>query len=680
MDIARVTEMEDDILNRIKDPEYAATMQQIETSHNSISELIDECNEMVTNIRLANDLREINRRKEEESLERARTSFLEEESLKAHQQFDEINSKWDPISKYNDSIDIYNACETQREKCEELLKCKNNVIEKLKNDLTKADEKFSNDQTTQRNDINVLSYRIDKQIEILRDAYRKHLQLIENFVVAEQTRLIDECQAKWDVLNKKYEQEEIQDIEDRNKMVEEYEKQMDLMYSEHFEKYSETKENLEKELQDLQINVEEVKASCALDEKKLEYNYLVLTKRQKELVQIKSDQKQKINRLRDKEMKLRAKIEECEKNHEIQSKKLTKEITELEADFERNSDKMRRLGDVNEHTFKKIWQLNVKRAMTLVKKIVQIDRKIHEEVLQIEWKAPEFKLMHLNDLPSIQLALQNSKESDPHTESKQSSDKLILPEIPSADAQLTKFILQEIVKNVEFLNCQVNELTENLPQSQQSIVNYDYVLKALKIHDQARMELLKKRLIPLMECLTCKKAQKDKSISVKYQETLLKQGRTGSGHKTRQKCTSRRPSSAPLSSSVTKLFDNHLHKIVCRNPDHIRRIDQLSLINAISDFVVEVQKQDKEEKKCTSLDKLQVSRILTEADMQLYWEKFNSSIFKEKEFTWGVTQKCMQEYLDLVRVHSSLSKEVQGLEQQNGELKQLLSDFHTKKK
>lgn len=32
-------------------------------------------------------------------------------------------------------------------------------------------------------------------------------------------------------------------------MVDEYEKQMDLMYSEHFEKYTETKDKLEKELQ-----------------------------------------------------------------------------------------------------------------------------------------------------------------------------------------------------------------------------------------------------------------------------------------------------------------------------------------------------------------------------------------------------------------------------------------------
>lgn len=37
-----------------------------------------------------------------------------------------------------------------------------------------------------------------------------------------------------------------------------------------------------------------------------------------------------------------------------------------------------------------------------------MDRKIHEEVLHVEWEAIEFKLMCINDLPSMQLALQQS--------------------------------------------------------------------------------------------------------------------------------------------------------------------------------------------------------------------------------------------------------------------------------
>lgn len=79
-----------------------------------------------------------------------------------------------------------------------------------------------------------------------------------------------------------------------------------------------------------------------------------------------------IRRSRDTEIKLRSKIEECEKNHKTQSNKLAREIADLKSDFERNTEKMQRLSEVNENTFKKIWQLNVKRAMTLVKKVWMI--------------------------------------------------------------------------------------------------------------------------------------------------------------------------------------------------------------------------------------------------------------------------------------------------------------------
>ena len=61
----------------------------------------------------------------------------------------------------------------------------------------------------------------------------------------------------------------------------------------------------------------------------------------------------------------------------------------------------------------------------------------------------------------------------------------------------------------------------------------------------------------------------------------------------------------------------------------------------VMEFIYE--KYDFSETKCTSLDKLRVSRILTEKDMQLYWDRFTGDIFKGKEFMWNITQKCMQE-------------------------------------
>ena len=38
------------------------------------------------------------------------------------------------------------------------------------------------------------------------------------------------------------------------------------------------------------------------------------------------------------------------------------QLSEFKSDFERNSEKMGRLSDVNENIFKKVWQLNVKKG------------------------------------------------------------------------------------------------------------------------------------------------------------------------------------------------------------------------------------------------------------------------------------------------------------------------------
>lgn len=66
------------------------------------------------NVQIANDMRELNRRDAEFKSKMARIEFLEGEARNAENQLDEINSKWDVIAKYNDAIDIHNACEAQK--------------------------------------------------------------------------------------------------------------------------------------------------------------------------------------------------------------------------------------------------------------------------------------------------------------------------------------------------------------------------------------------------------------------------------------------------------------------------------------------------------------------------------------------------------------------------------------
>lgn len=71
-------------------------------------------------------------------------------------------------------------------------------------------------------------------------------------------------------------------------------------------------------------------------------------------------------------LEIRQKINESEKKFQSESNKLKREISEMKIDFQRNTEKMERLTRVNENTFKKVWQLNVKRAMTLLNKVIDV--------------------------------------------------------------------------------------------------------------------------------------------------------------------------------------------------------------------------------------------------------------------------------------------------------------------
>lgn len=61
--------------------------------------------------------------------------------------------------------------------------------------------------------------------------------------------MLDRYQAEWLRLNEKFEREEIEGMDKRSKMVEQYEKEIEYMYNEHFEKFTVTKDDLEMELQ-----------------------------------------------------------------------------------------------------------------------------------------------------------------------------------------------------------------------------------------------------------------------------------------------------------------------------------------------------------------------------------------------------------------------------------------------
>lgn len=65
------------------------------------------------------------------------------------------------------------------ERCNELLEQKNAVIRDLMAELDAADSRFITDQQRQLQEVSLLVERIESQVKIMKEAYRRELGLIE---------------------------------------------------------------------------------------------------------------------------------------------------------------------------------------------------------------------------------------------------------------------------------------------------------------------------------------------------------------------------------------------------------------------------------------------------------------------------------------------------------------------
>lgn len=138
---------------------------------------------------------------------------------------------------------------------------------------------------------------------------------------------------KWEELYKKREQEEESNSENKFEQLEKFQNELNKLRWNFQEKYREAKIKLENDAENLQLELENIKALALLNSEKLDYNYQILKKREDENVIIKSQQKRRINKLQDIINGLRKKIRDYEKDSDELIAKLTQQIHKLQSDI-----------------------------------------------------------------------------------------------------------------------------------------------------------------------------------------------------------------------------------------------------------------------------------------------------------------------------------------------------------
>lgn len=459
--------------------------QQAEKSMEVLEKLIIEGDELVSNVRVANDAREVDRREDEGVNKEKILEKLHEEADDAKEKFDEITRRWLEILQYNDPLAISDEISNQKEKCDALVKQKDGIICMLKDELKQSDIKFTKDQRKQKEDINTLTQRIEKQLVVMRHAYREQLQLQEEATMIERKILMEGNNKKWDDLFKKRSQKEEENCKRKFEQLDEFVEAVRKLRVDFQEKYREARIKLENDIENLQCELEHVKTVCMLNSEKLDYNYQILKKREDENIIIKSQQKRRLNKLQDVINDLRSKIRNYEDSSNLEIAKLTEQIKKLHTDIMKIEEKADHFMEANDTKFHQVWDLNKATADKLLDDILKVDKVIHEQQLGLKWDPPDISLKDKMDMPSYRMAHDAIAEAERKTNPKGKSVSSLtqsgseeskrLEDSPTLRKLMRKILKQVSDKTGFFLEERLQEVLKPYSENDKTLVRLDNV-------------------------------------------------------------------------------------------------------------------------------------------------------------------------------------------------------------
>ncbi|XP_044272377.1 dynein regulatory complex protein 1 [Tribolium madens] len=728
-------------LNVTLEPEVTKTPieGQIEKSLELLEKLILEGDEYVSNVRVATEAREADRREREGIGKEKLLKELEEEAEAAASMFEEIANKWGGILKYNDPLHISEDIQNQKEKCDELIRQKDNLIAELKEKIRKAEINFAIDQRKQIEDVNSIAHRIENQIIVMRKAYRQELQMIEEVILAERQILIEANNKKWEELYKKRDQEEKANSELKSEDYWSFVKEMDNLQRDFQELYRETTIKLENDCDELQREMERIKTDAVMNSEKLDYNYQILKKREDENLIIRSQQKRRINKLQDVINNLRKKNNAYQTQTSQQIDKLTIELRKLTQNILDIEQKADHIAQVNDEKFKKIWSMNKQRADQLFKRILDIDKTLHEQQLGLIWDPPHHKLPTKNELESYKTALNllsvrkfKSKSVISAPEGAPIEPENVQIETIEENQNYKKtlrHILNLVGDKMGFLiEDELFAILEPYLEQEQTLVKVDNVFAALNISERSDIDLLLEFFLPYMFCPICNTISEkpvnleDESLMNVHEMDPLNVSELTDNTDSRSKLSETIATDLTLREYVgaereggsnidvgplsVTLYDDNL-KGECKGPElgerdtkdqdskgsfgeadnksnvpcqyqHPLVISSIYVLKALREFLGKYHVKKAGMPTMTArlaFKRSTVSRLVVQEDIESYWTKYTTLFPKEREQLWDSLLAGLKRYHELLKVRKLTSEEVVKLRKQNSELRRVFANY-----
>ena len=616
------------------DPEKdRESSQQIAKSKERLKKLISDGDQLVSGVVVAGDSREVARRYEEDEMGKARYEKIDAEANASAERFEEIMKKWSQSDNKIVPQQLQEILKQQEQACQEMVDEKNKLVYEFEEELKSKDDLYVKHLKQQAEDVDLLVERMEEQAQSLVRAFQEELTQIEKAFELERRKLKEVHQTTLDEMYDERQSKESEYLETREKRMEENEAKIQHLRVQNAEEFNQVKIKLETDIQHLQQQIQQMKATFQLNAEKLEYNFQVLKKRDEENVVTISQQKRKLTRLQDVLNNLRGKLAKQEKVNKEETENLMNEYQKNIEQYKELQKKVRHFQLVDVKRFYDIWKMNEERVRELADSVANADRVIHQQQLGLEWSPPETVVSDLQPLltqtdrevnRATMYASQVLSDIDEQEEGK---TDLGTPsrERPVISQAVIKQTLELIANEGSFLiESKLSHLLAPLEKEEQMLMKLDSIFKALGIKSETQVEELVKYLI---------------------EEGGKVENETGED-------------------SASTLEDSELQTTV--HPNRVLKCLKLYSENRQSKAgTLPMQ----------SVFGLQSNNMTNKLLESSFWKSMANSLPKTHEKLWTALQDGLEKYHSVLSSRSKLIDEANSLRQQNAELRLLLQQY-----
>nr|XP_029733935.1 dynein regulatory complex protein 1 homolog [Aedes albopictus] len=611
--------------------------RRLNESDRVISELLRDGRELIQDIRVANDKREVERRVKEAEIREELLEKLQTESAEAVARFESISEKWAELKELKDPMGVNDELQLQKDRIHDLMKQKDIIIDECRQELKLADERYTRDLLKQTTDIHSLVERVDSQIEIMKRTFKEHLDLLENTIDEERHILRMAASKKWDDLYSRRAVNERIKMKQEKERLEFYRDEIDRIEQEHIEVTRATRIRLEQDNQALEIELQKVKTNTTLNSEKLDYNFQVLKKREDENLMVRNAQKRRLTKLNETIFVLRRKIKDVQMNCLIETEKLSSDIMKLRFNISHMNTKVSTFAEVNDKKYHSVWQMNKNECSDVLKSILEIDKMLVEQHLGLKWEGPSLPDDHAHKLPE-KMGSFGSESTLVHS---QVSTSLMTFEDKHERTQMLH-ILQIVLRQAGFLvDKTAIKLIEEHTEDEQNLVCLDNVFNALGISKWDDVRKLKE----------------------KFEEVM------------KTHCQSPSDSFTKSEESASVLSDEADENIKAITDADVSDSEMSSMLvpseklRTLKTFSQQLASADKTAPPPSYGG---LSRKISVKEVKDYWTNFKNLFTPDRVKVWNTMEDNLTQYLKILKERKGLDEECEFLRKQNMELQHLM--------